>query len=63
VTEPSDYLTAVEAAKRLGVSRVTIVKWLNRGYLQGPMQSQRSGWRIPVSEVDRLAHQRASGRF
>jgi excisionase family DNA binding protein len=54
VTEPSDFMTAAEG---LGVNRRTIIDWLLRGYLQGTMQSQRTGWRIPVSEVDRVARE------
>jgi hypothetical protein len=33
VTEPSDVVTAVEAAEQLGVDRHTIINWLLRGYL------------------------------
>jgi excisionase family DNA binding protein len=58
VTEPTDFVTAAEAAKRLGVDRHTILNWLLRGYLQGTMQSRRTGWRIPVAEVDRVARER-----
>jgi excisionase family DNA binding protein len=51
-------MTAAEAAKRLGVDRHTILNWLLRGYLHGTMQSQRTGWRISASDVDRLARER-----
>jgi excisionase family DNA binding protein len=63
VTEPSEFVTAAEAAERLGVTKDTLVHWLLRGYLTGTLQSQRAGWRIPVSEVDPVARERASGRF
>jgi excisionase family DNA binding protein len=58
VTEPSELVTAVEAAERLGVTKNTVVSWLLRGYLQGTQDAPRRGWRIPASDVDRLARER-----
>jgi excisionase family DNA binding protein len=62
VTEPSEVLTTVEAAERLDVGRRTIIDWLLGGYLQGTLQSKRTGWRIPVSDVDHVAREREGER-
>jgi excisionase family DNA binding protein len=55
VTESSEFVTATEAAERLGVRQSTVVSWVLRGVLQGTQEAYRSRWRIPASEVDRLA--------
>ncbi len=35
VSEPASYLTTGEVAKRVGVSRQTVVNWVNKGLLPG----------------------------
>jgi len=46
------YLTTREFAKLLGVSRVTVVKWIKRGRIVA--YSVHGKWRIPYSEVERV---------
>jgi hypothetical protein len=59
VTEPSKFVTVPVAAERLGVVHSTVVRWLLRGYLQGTQEAPpQSRWRIPTSEVNRLARER-----
>jgi excisionase family DNA binding protein len=58
VTEPSDFVTVPVAAERLGVAQSTVISWLVRGLLQGTQEEgYRSRWRIPASEVDRVARE------
>jgi len=46
------YLTTREFAKLLGVSRVTVIKWIKRGRITA--YSVHGKWRIPYSEVERV---------
>jgi excisionase family DNA binding protein len=46
------YLTTREFAKLLGVSRVTVIKWIKSGRIVA--YSVHGKWRIPYSEVERL---------
>jgi len=46
------YLTTREFAKLLGVSRVTVVKWIKSGRIVA--YSVHGKWRIPYSEVERV---------
>jgi len=46
------YLSTREFAKLLGVSRVTVVKWIKRGRIVA--YSVHGKWRIPYSEVERV---------
>jgi excisionase family DNA binding protein len=46
------YLTTREFAKLLGVSRVTVIKWIKSGRVVA--YSVHGRWRIPYSEVERL---------
>jgi excisionase family DNA binding protein len=46
------YLTTREFAKFLGVSRVTVIKWIKSGRIVA--YSVHGKWRIPYSEVERL---------
>ena len=45
-----DYLTTTELAKLCGVSRFTIINWVNRGKI-GTMKTLGGHCRIPVSEA------------
>lgn len=48
-------LRVPEVAQRLDVSIETVRRWLRDGKLKGHMiGGQRSGYRIPESEVERL---------
>jgi excisionase family DNA binding protein len=46
------YLSTREFAKLLGVSRVTVIKWIKKGRIVA--YSVHGKWRIPYSEVERL---------
>jgi excisionase family DNA binding protein len=46
------YLSTREFAKLLGVSRVTVIKWIKRGRIAA--YSVHGRWRIPYSEVERV---------
>jgi len=46
------YLSTREFAKLLGVSRVTVIKWIKRGRITA--YSVHGRWRIPYSEVERV---------
>jgi len=46
------YLSTREFARVLGVSRVTVVKWIKKGKITA--YSVHGKWRIPYSEVERL---------
>jgi excisionase family DNA binding protein len=46
------YLTTREFARVLGVSRVTVVKWIKKGRIAA--YSVHGRWRIPYSEVERV---------
>ncbi|MCC6046911.1 MAG: IS607 family transposase [Desulfurococcaceae archaeon] len=46
------YLTTREFAKLLGVSRVTVIKWIKSGRVVA--YSVHGRWRIPYSEVERV---------
>jgi len=46
------YLSTREFAKLLGVSRVTVIKWIKTGRIVA--HSVYGKWRIPYSEVERL---------
>ena len=46
------YLNTREFARVLGVSRVTVIKWIKKGKITA--YSVHGKWRIPYSEVERL---------
>ena len=50
-------VTVIEAAQDIGVHPQTIRHWLKTGILKGvkPSASQQAQWRIPASEVERIA--------
>jgi citrate synthase len=58
----SPYLTAAEAAERLGVSRQTLYAYVSRGLLRAHDADDPRERRYRRDEVERLAGQRARGR-
>lgn len=46
------YYSTGEAVKEIGVSRNTVLSWLNVGTIQGIRNPQ--GWQIPASEIERV---------
>ena len=49
-----EWLTVVEAAQRLKLKNVeTVRRWLRDGDLRGVRFSDRGGWRVMSSEVER----------
>jgi excisionase family DNA binding protein len=51
----SRYLTVAEFAERVRLNPQTVRKWLRSGRIHGySLGSDRGGYRIPESEVDRL---------
>jgi len=52
----SEFLPVTEAARKLGIDRVTLFRWIKKGYLAAKtLPSGRH--RIPVDEVERLLHE------
>ena len=47
-----DIYTAEEAADRLGVSRCTVIRWVEVGLLRGRQMTDGAPWRIQVSPED-----------
>jgi excisionase family DNA binding protein len=48
-------LTVKQVAERLQIGQVTVLRWLRSGKLAGVKPGgTRIGWRVPVSEVERL---------
>jgi excisionase family DNA binding protein len=47
-------LTTRQAAQALAISEDTLRRWLRDGVIGGTWISDRAGWRIPVSEVNRI---------
>lgn len=47
-------LTTQEVATRLRVKPITVQRWLHSGKMKGTKLLGRAGWRIPVSEVERM---------
>jgi excisionase family DNA binding protein len=54
MAERETMLTVDEAADRLRVHAETVRRWLRSGKLRGNLLSERAGYRIPASEVERL---------
>lgn len=50
----SDVLTSSEAAKLCGVSFRTVIRWIERGELQGYRLPGRGDYRIPTGELRRF---------
>ena len=51
-TKPEN-LSALEAARQLGVDKSTVVRWLQNDTLAG-WRTVGGHWRVPAAEVDRL---------
>lgn len=47
-------LTTEEVARRLRVKVITVQRWLHAGKMKGTKLPGRAGWRVPVSEVERM---------
>lgn len=46
--------TAVQAAEKLGVSNITVLRWLREGFLLGEQVAPRAPWRIKASSLIEL---------
>ena len=58
--EKTTYLTSVETAQKLRVSRYTIIRWVNLGYFEGARKrgpGVTSGNLIPTESVMAMAKQ------
>ena len=56
----TDYVTAAAAAERLGVSRITVWRWIRDGRFEGVRKkglSKHSTHLIPVDSVQKVADQ------
>jgi excisionase family DNA binding protein len=56
----TDYVTAAAAAERLGVSRITVWRWIRDGRFEGVRRkglSKHSTNLIPVESVEKVAGQ------
>ena len=49
-----EWLTTNEVAQALKVTPETVKRWLRSGELRGSILSDRGGWRVKRSEVDRF---------
>ena len=45
------YYRTTEAARSVGISRSTLLRWLSQGRVEIPIRRDRNGWRV-FSEVD-----------
>lgn len=60
---PPRFITAREAARRMGVHENTIRNWMDNGTIRDVWVMPVSGYRrIPTAEIDRLVRERAWGR-
>jgi len=56
------FMTVKDAAERLGVTVNTVRRWVKDGRLRGHMPGgQKSGYRIPESDVERLLRGEKTG--
>jgi len=53
-------LTVKDIAERLQMNEETIRRWLRTGELRGMQMGERSGYRVPVSELRRFIASRMS---
>ena len=56
------FLTVQDIADRLRVRDETVREWLRSGQISGYNFGGRTGWRIPLSEVERLLASKAGKR-
>ena len=54
----SEWLKVRDVAELLRVDPETVRRWLRNGALKGSLLSDRGGWRIQRSEVDRFMQER-----
>lgn len=47
-------LTTEQVAERLQLHVITVQRWLRDGKLKGTKLPGKAGWRVPVSEVERM---------
>ena len=40
------YYRTTEAARNIGVSRSTLLRWLSQGRVEVPVRRDRNGWRV-----------------
>lgn len=49
------YYRTTEAARRAGISRSTLLRWLGQGRVSLPVRRDRNGWRLFTAEdLERL---------
>ena len=44
------YFRTTEAARSIGISRSTLLRWLSQGRVEVPLRRDRNGWRVFTSE-------------
>lgn len=54
MTEGRPMLTTQQVADRLQVHPITVQRWLRENRIKGTKLPGKAGWRIPVSEVERV---------
>lgn len=54
VTPMDEWLTVKEVSSELKVTPETVRRWLRTGVLEGKILSDRGGWRVRRSVVDRF---------
>jgi excisionase family DNA binding protein len=54
-------LTVEEVAEQLRLTRETVRRWLRSGKMRGVLLSDRGGYRIPESEVERVLRGSSDG--
>ena len=54
MAEGSRMLTAKQVSERLQLHIITVQRWLRDGRLKGTKLPGKAGWRVPVSEVERM---------
>lgn len=54
VDESEPTYTALEAAEKLGVSNITVLRWLREGFLVGEQVAPSAPWRIQLGAMARL---------